>query len=162
MGQRNGLSQGDINGVHTIYPQIGTVTVKEVAKDPVTDPVLTTKEVARDPVTIKEVRKDPITDTVTRKEIGKDPIQDTFIENIGIPRPGPRLPGFDPNLGASPFIMATPSQYGGADAVAVAIAQVQEIAAALAAMQQQQAELANAYQEAVQVLETLQGGGQGQ
>jgi hypothetical protein len=39
---------------------------------------------------------------------------------------------------------------------------VHEIAAALAAMQQQQAELVNAYQEAVQTLDALQHGGQGQ
>ncbi|MEU1375051.1 Dot/Icm T4SS effector Zinc-dependent metalloprotease LegP [Streptomyces triculaminicus] len=36
LGQRTGLSQGDIGGVHTMYPA-PSVTVKEVAKDPPLD-----------------------------------------------------------------------------------------------------------------------------
>jgi hypothetical protein len=74
MGQRNGLSQGDINGVHMMYP---LPTFKEVPKDPIRD---TIKEVRKDPIrdTIKEVRKDPIQDTI--KEVPKDPIRDTIKE----------------------------------------------------------------------------------
>jgi hypothetical protein len=183
MGQRNGLSQGDINGVHMMYPQVGGgPTVKETAKDPIRDPVTiketrkdplqdTAKEVGKDPIrdTIKEVGKDPIRDTIkevrkdpireTIKEAGKDPIQDTIFENTG----GlPRLPGFDFDAGASPYVMATPSRVGGAgDVLAEASAQVQELAEALAAMEQQQAELITAYDQAVQTLDALQRG-QGQ
>jgi len=96
MGQRNGLSAGDIAGALALYPR-PTVTVKEVVKDgrkdPSKDPIADTiKEVRKDPIqdtakevgkdpaqdTIKEVRKDPIQDTA--KEVGKDPAQDTIKE----------------------------------------------------------------------------------
>jgi hypothetical protein len=113
LGQRGGLSQGDIAGVRAMYPAIHP-TVKEIAKDPTTetvkrgfrdtfkeirkDPIRDTlKETAKDPVreTVKELRKDPIQDTVkevrkdpireTLKEAGKDPVQDTFKEATGDP-----------------------------------------------------------------------------
>lgn len=48
MGQRTGLSQGDIDGVHMMYPAALPPTVKEIAKDPVFD--TTIKEVSKDPV----------------------------------------------------------------------------------------------------------------
>ncbi|MGW0314023.1 Dot/Icm T4SS effector Zinc-dependent metalloprotease LegP [Streptomyces flavidovirens] len=48
MGQRTGLSQGDIDGVHAMYPA-PVSTLKEIAKDPVND--FTLKELAKDPVT---------------------------------------------------------------------------------------------------------------
>jgi hypothetical protein len=89
VGQRTGLSAGDIAGVQTMYPQ---ATIKEVPKDPIQD---TIKEVRKDPIqdtTIKEIRKDPIQDTIkearkdpirdTLKEVGKDPIQDTTVKEI--------------------------------------------------------------------------------
>ena len=89
VGQRSGLSAGDIAGVQTMYPQ---ATIKEVPKDPIQD---TIKEVRKDPIqdtTIKEIRKDPIQDTIkearkdpirdTLKEVGKDPIQDTTVKEI--------------------------------------------------------------------------------
>lgn len=177
MGQRNGLSQGDINGVHMMYPGGGPTiketvkdTIKEARKEAVRD---TIKEAVKDPIrdTIKEVRKDPIQDTFkevgkdpireTIKEAGKDPIQDTLVERSGIP--GPRGPGFDPNAGMSPFVMASPSRVGGGqgDVLAEATAQVEEIVQALATIEQQQAELMMAYDEAVQLLDSLQQG-QGQ
>jgi hypothetical protein len=80
MGQRNGLSQGDIDGVHMMYPP--PPTIKEVRKDPLTDP--TRKELRKDPIsdpTIKELRKDPLTDP-TRKELRKDPISDPTIKEV--------------------------------------------------------------------------------
>ena len=84
MGQRSGLSAGDINGVRLMYPGLQP-TIKEVQKDPLTDPVHTIKEVRKDPiqdpVTIKEIRKDPISDP-TIKEIRKDPITDPTIKEI--------------------------------------------------------------------------------
>ena len=82
MGQRNGLSAGDIAGVLAMYPG-GGITIKETAKDPITDPG-TVKEVRKDPIsdpTFKEVRKDPISDP-TIKEIRKDPIRDPTIKEI--------------------------------------------------------------------------------
>ncbi len=48
LGQRTGLSQGDIDGVHMMYPA-PAVTSKEVAKDPAAD--FTLKELSKDPVT---------------------------------------------------------------------------------------------------------------
>ncbi len=80
MGQRSGLSAGDINGVRLMYPGLQP-TIKEAAKDPLSDPIFTTKEVRKDPIqdpiTIKEIRKDPIRDPIfTTKEVRKDPIQD--------------------------------------------------------------------------------------
>lgn len=79
MGQRTGLSAGDINGVRLMYPGLQP-TIKELAKDPITDPGPTFKEVRKDPIsdpTTKEIRKDPITDPgPTIKEISKDPVSD--------------------------------------------------------------------------------------
>lgn len=60
MGQRTGLSQGDIDGVHMMYPAAVAPTVKEPAKDPVGD--ATFKEVAKD--TVGEVSKIPGLDLV--------------------------------------------------------------------------------------------------
>ncbi|MFF0204436.1 Dot/Icm T4SS effector Zinc-dependent metalloprotease LegP [Streptomyces sp. NPDC005017] len=48
MGQRSGLSQGDIDGVHMMYPAPQATTVKEISKDPVFD--TTIKEMSKDPV----------------------------------------------------------------------------------------------------------------
>ena len=141
LGQRSGLSAGDIAGVHTMYPGSGPtikeiakdptrdpVTIKEIRKDPIQDPTTikevrkdpiadpTVKEIRKDPIqdptTIKEVRKDPIQDPTTIKEIRKDPIFDTRIERTGVGG-GPGLPGGqDFGGGISPFIVATPSRAG--------------------------------------------------
>ncbi|HEV7904503.1 MAG TPA: Dot/Icm T4SS effector Zinc-dependent metalloprotease LegP, partial [Pyrinomonadaceae bacterium] len=159
MGQRTGLSQNDIKAVKTIYPTAAP-TVKETVKDPITDPSPTIKEARKDPIqdTIKETRKDPIQDA-TIKETRKDPIQDTAKEArkdpIFDPIPIPGLPrfNFDPNAGATPFITATQSRFGGqADAAAEASAQVAELAQALVSLEQQQAELLAAYDQALQTL----------
>jgi hypothetical protein len=159
MGQRTGLSPGDIGGVHTMYPP--PPTIKEVRKDPIQD---TIKEVRKDPVqdTIKEARKDPIQDTI--KELRKDPVQDTIKELRKDPVQDALIPGQPPGFGtppaASPFIMATPSRVSGgsADVLAEARAQVQALAEALVAIEQQQAELMAAYEAAVQVLDAMQQG----
>ncbi|GGS73174.1 hypothetical protein GCM10010222_12560 [Streptomyces tanashiensis] len=50
MGQRSGLSQGDIDGVHMMYPAPPAPTVKEISKDPGFES------------TIKEMTKDPVFD----------------------------------------------------------------------------------------------------
>jgi hypothetical protein len=156
MGQRTGLSAGDIAGVLLLYPR-PVVTLKEVPKDPVTD---TIKELRKDPIqdTLKEVRKDPIQDT-TVKELRKDPIQDTvkevrgdptLAETVFPPGPGPLQPG--PVL---PFVMAGGSQFGGggpADPSAAAASDVQMLAEAIVALEQQHAELTAAYEAAVQAM----------
>ena len=81
MGQRNGLSAGDIAGVRAMYPGLGP-TIKEVPKDPTVEP--TVKEIRKDPIrepTIKEFRKDPIQEP-TIKEAPKDPIREPTIKEI--------------------------------------------------------------------------------
>ena len=109
MGQRSGLSAGDIQGVAMMYPGLHP-TVKEVPKDPIRDTIKelpkdpirdTVKEIRKDPIrdTIKELRKDPIRDTI--KETRKDPIHDTIKEAHKDPiRDGTiKEPGFDPGGG---------------------------------------------------------------
>jgi hypothetical protein len=178
MGQRNGLSAGDIAGVLVLYPQLVTLkeirkepirdTLKEIGKDPIQDTVKeirkepirdTLKEVGKDPIqdTVKEIRKEPIRDTV--KEVGKDPIQDTVKEVAGDPTlaetvvppgPGPLQPGQ-----AVPFVMAGGSQFGGGsaqDASAAVASDVQLLAEAIVALEQQYAELIAAYDAAVQAM----------
>jgi Astacin (Peptidase family M12A) len=165
MGQRSGLSQGDINGVHAMYPG---PTLKEAAKDPLSDTVKevakdVTKDVRKDPAqeTLKEVRKEPTVDTVkevrkdpavdTIKEVAKDPAQDPLpTVKEGSFDPGP----FRPGPIASPFVLAVPSRVQGE---AQAADQVQQLAVAISQIEQQLAELVAAYDQAVQAL----GGGQG-
>lgn len=165
MGQRSGLSAGDINGVRLMYPDLRP-TIKEVAKDPISDPIGTAKEVRkdpiRDPVTVKEIRKDPIQDPITLKEVRKDPIRDPItIKEVasdpGFPGggfPGPR-PGFD--AGQVPFVLAGASRYAPSDPLADAMSQVQQLAAAHTEAQQQADALAEAYELSLQALNQLQG-----
>lgn len=155
MGQRNGLSAGDIAGVHMMYPAT-LPTRKEVAKDPITDvPPPTIKEIRKD--LIKDIRKDPISDP-TFKEIRKDPIRDVIV------RPGPGgLPlggAFDAGGGALPYVIASPSRAGSgyADPSAEADAYVQQLADALSVLEQQLAQLMAGYDEAAQLLDAIQKG----
>jgi hypothetical protein len=165
MGQRSGLSAGDIAGVAAMYPglvQPPIVTRKEVTKDVSTDPVkpppsdLTAKEVRKDPLrdppTVKEVRKDPVTDLPpTRKELTLDP----RLPPGGF---GPRPGGFD--MAATPFVLAGSSRFPSADPLGDAAAQVQRLAEAHAHAQQQADALAAAYEAALQDYEAiLQQGG---
>ncbi|QEH38131.1 Flavastacin precursor [Aquisphaera giovannonii] len=173
MGQRTALSAGDIAGVHAMYP--GPTTIKEVPKDPILDP--TAKEAVKDPTadpTIKEVRKDPILDG-TFKEIRKDPIFDpTFKEVVRDPGggggtiqevTGPAFPGAGLGQGgfggATPFVIAGPSQFGGggaADATTELMAQVQALGEALLQAQAQLAQLAAAHDSLVQAIAAMRGG----
>jgi hypothetical protein len=137
MGQRSGLSAGDIAAVEMMYPKppaqdpIGTI--KGVAKDPLTDP----------PTTFKEIRKDPIQDT--RKELVADPT----IKEGGFD-PGPFV---DPGL--QPFVLGTGHQAPGfADAGGVQQG-LMERAQALAAMDQDRAVLMQEYD---QIMAMLSGG----
>lgn len=165
MGQRDGLSPGDIAGVLALYPR-QFATLKEPVQDvgikhPIRD---TFKEVRKEPIfdTVKEVRKDPIQDTI--KELRKDPIQDTIKEVRGDPTlaetvfphgpgPGPLQPGVFNQGRQVPFIMAGGSQFGGGGAMdpsAAAMSDVQALAEAIVQLEQQHAELMAAYDAAVQ------------
>ena len=165
MGQRDGLSPGDIAGVLALYPR-QFATLKEPVQDvgikrPIRD---TFKEVRKEPIfdTVKEVRKDPVLDTI--KELRKDPIQDTIKEVRGDPTlaetvfphgpgPGPLQPGVFNQGGQVPFIMAGGSQFGGGGAMdpsAAAMSDVQALAEAIVQLEQQHAELMAAYDAAVQ------------
>ncbi len=190
MGQRTGLSAGDIQGVAMMYPGLHP-TIKEVHKDPLID---THKEARKDPIhdTIKEIRKDPIRDTLkeihkdpiqdTVKEIRKDPIRDTIKEALKDPVHDGTLKeaGYDPGgswppgggfpggvmpqaeAGASPFVLAGASRFNvSGDPMAEAMAQVEHLAAAHSEAQQQADALAEAYEQAVQALAQMQGQGAG-
>ena len=163
MGQRTGLSAGDIAGVHLMYP---AATVKEVTKDPVADPTL--KEIRKDPIkdlrkefvreTVKEIRKDPIQDTL--KEIARDPLP-TFKEAVRdpLPFPGSTLPQPVGGPAVSPFVLGAPSRAGGAgDPAAEAAQQAQQLAEAIMQLEQQHAELIAAYDATIQMLNDLQTG----
>jgi hypothetical protein len=173
VGQRSGLSAGDIAGVAAMYGAVATI--KETAKDPIAE---TVKEISKDPVqdtTLKEPRKDPVADTV--KEVRKDPVSDTTIKEVRkdvAADPTVKEAAFDPiNPGGpvinpgpltqpigrfqSPFVLAGPSRAMAGDAVADAQAQVQQLAQAIAQVEQQYAALVAAYDQAVQALNALQG-----
>jgi len=164
LGQRAGLSAGDIDGVRQMYP--APPTAKEVIKDPISDPITikeSRKDPIRDPITVKEIRKDPIQDPITIKEIRKDPIRDPIntIKEAArdpiIPPRFPRQPFGDG--GATPFILAGGSRFQGSDPLADAMDQVQQLATAHTEAQQQADALAEAYEQAVEVLAQLQQGG---
>lgn len=142
MGQRDGLSAGDIGGVHALYPG-PVVTLKETVKEAVADPVLTRKEL------LKEPAKDPAVDPVTVKEGAFDP---PFT-------PGGFLPGPVPM--DRTFVTGAPSRAPGAglDPVVELADRVGLLGDALAAVQQQQAVLAVAYDEVVALLAQAQGRG---
>jgi hypothetical protein len=181
MGQRNSLSQGDIDGVHTMYPGLKQIKegtkdtikeitkdiikerVKEISKDPIKERV---KEISKDPIrdTLKEVAKDPIRDTL--KEVAKDPIRDpigknvpkdvigTLIENINIP--GQR---YNPGtyLDASPFVLATSGISGTSNAQVISDIQnqIQELSLAVYQAEQQLNELLVAYITSLQNLDSI-------
>jgi hypothetical protein len=145
IGQRSGLSAGDIAGVHAMYP--APVTLKEARKDVIRDPI-TVKEARKDPIqdpiTLKEARKDVIRDPITVKEARKDPIQDpvTLREGIGGFPGGPFRPNFDAGAGAMPFIAASPTQFPDALAAQDAGDIEAEYQAALAQLQEVEAMIA--------------------
>ena len=173
IGQRTGLSPGDIAAANSICPAVKLPTldptIKEVAKDPIRDPG---KLPPRDP-TIKEVPKDAILDTIkervrdTIKEGALDPKgpfdpgSGTFVEQPGpFPGPtGPPLPG--PFGGPVPFAVATGHQapaLGGAGAggmgggdpmgeISAIDAQLQQMAEALGRMEADRGAVQQQYDE---------------
>lgn len=183
LGQRNGLSAGDIAGVSSMYRCAQKLPIKDVRKDPVKE---IRKEARKDP--IKDVRKDGIKDPIKeiRKEVRKDPIKEVRKDGIKDPIRDPiKRPGFDPigtlvetvtqpwgglinpgligglrgDAGLSPFVLDAPSQFGGDYDQVVADAQVQlaEIEAALLDLKRQEAELMTAYQAVLETLASLGG-----
>jgi hypothetical protein len=126
IGQRNGLSAGDIAAVNSRCP---AVTIKEQIKDNIAD---TRKEQIFD--TRKEQIKDVRLDT--RKELITDTLKEQIRDTIkeGIFDPGPTLaenvltpglpqisvnPQLNPSLGgAAPFAVVTPHQDGTATGAA--------------------------------------------
>jgi len=184
MGQRNGLSQGDIDGVNSMYPYL---TVKEVRKDTVKDAIrdgsfVTSKEVNKDATydTIKEVTKDPGSETIkevvkdivrdTIKEVDKDPVFDYSANKAISSDPiGPidlsqlvyPIQTGQYYRGVSPFVTGAPSRASNIvrdQASETAAARVQELEQAILAINQQTATLLAAYKEAVANFEKLRGG----
>jgi hypothetical protein len=162
MGQRSGLSAGDLAGVRLMYPTL--TTVKEVRKDPVLE---TVKEVRKEPTidTVKEVRKDPTLETV--KEVRKEPVLDTVKEAVRDTvkeaafdpiNPGPLVVNPAIRAAASPFVLASPSRaLGGVGATGDPTADLQEhirqLEEAIALLDQQMAQLLEAYEQAQQQLQ---------
>lgn len=156
IGQRNGLSLGDIAAVHAMYPAVAG-TRKEISKDPLFD-VPTIKEISKDPLldpgTFKELTKDPLHDPGTFKEPrfdpgtikegGFDPGGGTFVEHVG------GLPG----RGGIPFVMGGVGR-GSADPPLDPGVQLRLIGEALVACQEQLAQIAAAYDATVQILAGL-------
>lgn len=181
LGQRSGLSAGDIAGVHMMYPKLPATdpvgTLKELAKDPVTDPVTTFKEIRKDPIrdpTVKEIRKDPVSDP-TVKEFAKDPIRDTRKEIAmdptikegaydpgpfpgpgPFPRPGP-FPGPMVQPGLQPFVLGTGHQAPGFADTGGGVQELAERAQALleaiASLDHDRAMLAQEYEQILMVLQ---------
>lgn len=176
MGQRNGLSAGDIAAVRALYPTLNP-TRKEVRKDLIDD-ISTFKEVRKDAIsdTFKEVRKDTFKDFRKDglKDFRKDAIRDPmptvrevinpgkFVrEGLG-PFTGGGRPQFEAGGGsASPFVLGAPSRVGGGEQAALDEAQaaVAELEQELVAIEQHLAQVAAAYDEAVAQLAALEQGG---
>lgn len=137
IGQRNGLSSGDIATVKQIYPAI-------VGPGPVVGPVK--RKFSDDPIPIKKIVDDPI---VPRPRFKK--IRDDVVVVPG-PFPGPG-PGPLGGGGISPFLLATPHHAPGLDwqpeSGARAAAGGSEQLAALEAQIGQLQELLGAYDEAM-------------
>ena len=178
IGQRTGLSAGDIAAANSLCPKpikeglkeplvdTGRETIKEPPKDlkePIKDPLRDTiKERIKEP--IKEI-KEPIKERKEFKEF-KEPFKDRkepLFDPIG---PGPirGLPG--PQIGL-PFAMTAPHQAqaameaGTASADALA-SQVQTIGEQLAQLDQLRAELEAEYQRSLAALEhVMAAGGEG-
>jgi hypothetical protein len=96
------------------------------------------------------VRKDPTQDPVTIKEVSRDP---------GLPWRPPRGLRGPYDQEATPFVLAGASRYEPQDAVAQAVAQVQQLAEAHTQAQQEADALAEAYEQALAALQAMQQGG---
>lgn len=179
VGQRAGLSAGDINGVHLMYP-IPRPTFKETRKDVISDTFKETrKDLTKDPIrdTIKEIRKDPVTDTF--KEGRKDPVTDvaTRFEGIGAPSLAEGINfgngqfPINPAIftGQMPFIAATPSQFsdqfptqaGSSNDEQMLLSQLDATEASIMQLEEQLTQLYQAHNEISTTIEALRSGGAG-
>lgn len=170
IGQRNGLSPGDIAAANSRCP---TLTIKEQVKDSIAD---TRKEQILD--TRKEVIKDIRLDTKKEqiRDTLKEQIRDTIKE--GVFDPGPTIaenvitPGRPPVVvnpqvnpvlrGAAPFAVVTPQQEGGAgaggqvpDSIAQLDAHLQQLAEELVQVETARASLQEQYDQTSALLEQL-------
>jgi hypothetical protein len=150
IGQRTALSAGDIAAANSMCPK----PVKEITKDPISDPVVTRKEAIKD---IRfETKKEIVADT--RKELVKDRIKEvaydpakSFVERVNpleiLSQLRGRL-GFDPTTGGPlPFAVATPHQAPDAAVQAQMEAAIPDLDAQLAALAEQIAQLEAARNE---------------
>jgi Astacin (Peptidase family M12A) len=152
MGQRNGLSAGDIAGVNLMYPR-RIPTFKEIPKDPLRKE--TRKDFIRE--TIKELPRDPLT---TIKEAAFDPIGGTLAEQVTQPGGPVVLPGLGGNAGTAPFVLAGASRVnfgdggstGAADMTTQLAADAHRLTTAIAEAEQQYSQLVAAYQATIQAL----------
>jgi hypothetical protein len=156
MGQRNGLSQGDINGIHQMYPA-PKIPIKDGPKDPLKD---FHKEPLKDPPKepIKDFFKDPIRDIKNPpKEFPKDPpkeFKEPFREKLI-----PREPIAQPGQPGMPFTLGGATQFAAQDAASALAAHVEQLAGALAALEVIRTVLTAQYEAAVAQSQAL--GGQG-
>jgi hypothetical protein len=115
IGQRNGLSPGDIAAVGMMYPGCGKQPWEDIVKKPSNEPI---KPAWRDP--IKPLWRDPI------KPLWRDPVKPVWQDPpkplrdpVKIPadpiQPGGRItrPGLTGTSGLRPFSLATPHHVGG-------------------------------------------------
>ncbi|WP_328665780.1 M12 family metallopeptidase [Streptomyces sp. NBC_00322] len=106
MGQRTGLSQGDIDGVHMMYPAVHPPTFKEIPKDPIVDG------------TLKEIPKDPVLDGPNKLPALDIPFGHPIGQPVG-----------------SPFVLATPHQspalVGQSDGLAEQVRQLSQMVGTL-------------------------------
>ncbi len=160
IGQRNGLSAGDIATANFLCPRIRVKeltkvipldTMKEMVKDVRFD---TIKEVSID--TLKEQIKDRIKDVALDPPYRKPPLDRLY---PGVVQPRPIQPGIRPG-GRLPFAVATPHQAPGAigeqdqlrDVVANVDAQLQMLADQLAELESTRAMLQAQYDETAELL----------
>ena len=172
MGQRNGLSAGDIAAAGVLCPKAAKEGPKDGIKDLRKDAI---KDIPRD--TIKEQVKDIRLDT--RKELILDTIKEQIRDTIkeGVFDPGPTIqenvtlpgrPPIDPRVGpitggARPFAVVTPSQgtptAGGGAGLQRSIeqldAQLQQLAEQLAQMEGARQSLQAQYDETSALLAQL-------
>ncbi len=165
IGQRNGLSAGDIATANSICPKI-----TKIVKEPPLDPKPrwdTIKEMVKD---IRfDTRKELIIDTLKEqikeriKEVALDPLKKSISDRISLPgvvQPRPIQPGIRPST-ILPFAVATPHQAPGAigeqdqlqDVVATADAQLQMLADQLAELESTRAILQAQYDETSELLQ---------
>ena len=150
IGQRDGLSAGDIAAVRAMYPT--TVNFKKVVDDPrpqfkklVDDGPLRPKSTFDRPTAFKKLRDDPIKTKVSDDPIVKRKVfDDVKMPALDLGGIHGRIPGPDP----SPFVMVTPhhAAVGGAGDPS---SYVEQLADTVSAIGEQLAVLQQAFEQVV-------------